>query len=106
MFEEYALAAPALADNGRYVAFVNLRIDVIEDRSVSKTLSNVPKFDQWGFHVPITLYNERGRHIPPTPMGNDQDPSPFSIQVHTEISIRRFSWGLSLSFQFRDLIVK
>ena len=64
MFEEYALAAPALADNGRYVPFVNLRIDVIEDRSVSKTLSNVPKFDQWSFHGPTTLYNQRGYRMP------------------------------------------
>jgi hypothetical protein len=77
MFEEYALAAPALADNGRYVAFVNLRIDVIEDRSVSKTLSNVPKFDQWGFHGPTTLYNERGCHMPPYPYGQSSGSKPL-----------------------------
>ena len=90
MFEEYALAAPALADNGRYVAFVNLRIDVIEDRSVSKTLSNVPKLDQRGFHGPTTLYNERGYHMPLTPMGNDQGPSPLQ---HTGFTPRSQSEG-------------
>ena len=45
MLEEYALACTAFADDGRYLAIMDLQIDLIEDRPVAKTLGNVFKFD-------------------------------------------------------------
>ncbi len=45
MLDQDALARPALANDGRDMAVVNLQIDPIQDRPAAKTLRDILEFD-------------------------------------------------------------
>jgi hypothetical protein len=53
MFQQNALAAAALPDNGRYLIFVDREVRLVENRLFIKALGDIPEFYQWYFHNPL-----------------------------------------------------
>ncbi len=50
MFEKYAFARATFPHDGRHVAIIDLKVDIVENRPVAEPLGDILEFDQCVFH--------------------------------------------------------